>query len=131
MKFFSVLISIIIFPAIYAIGQNTINRYEYWFDNNYAGKVLQTVTAQSQVQLLTAIDGNSLANGLHVFHVKFSKQSRLDPLSVQQRHVRTWKVKRSFSIVIFSKGREKYARLKWKEQWSSEFHFSLEPLLNP
>lgn len=50
---------------------NEINAYEYWFDNNYAGKVLQSVTAQSELQLLTLINAASLTNGLHVFHVRF------------------------------------------------------------
>jgi len=50
---------------------NEINAYEYWFDNNYAGKVLQTVSAQSQLQLLTSINSSSINDGLHVFHIRF------------------------------------------------------------
>ncbi|MGD0710555.1 MAG: PKD domain-containing protein [Bacteroidales bacterium] len=50
---------------------NEINAYEYWFDNNYAGKVLQTVTAQTELQLLTPIDAHLLNDGLHIFHVRF------------------------------------------------------------
>ncbi len=50
---------------------NEIKAYEYWFDNNYAGKVYQSVTAQSQVQILASVNANSLANGLHIFHVRF------------------------------------------------------------
>ncbi len=50
---------------------NKINAYEYWFDNNYAGKVLQTVTAQSELQLIDSIHTQTLNDGLHVFHVRF------------------------------------------------------------
>jgi PKD repeat protein len=52
-------------------SSNEINAYEYWFDNNYAGKVLQTVSAQSQLQLLTSINSSSINDGLHVFHIRF------------------------------------------------------------
>ena len=50
---------------------NKINAYEYWFDNNYAGKVLQTVTAQSELQLIDSIHTQTLNDGLHVFHIRF------------------------------------------------------------
>ena len=54
-----------------ANASNQINAYEYWFDNNYSGKVLQTVSSQSEIQLLTSINATALNNGLHVFHVRF------------------------------------------------------------
>jgi hypothetical protein len=50
---------------------NEITAYEYWFDNNYAGKIYQTVAAQNQIQLLASIDAMPLSNGLHIFHVRF------------------------------------------------------------
>ena len=45
--------------------------YEYWFDNNHAGKTFQTVTPQSGIQLITNIQASSLTNGLHLFHARF------------------------------------------------------------
>ena len=50
---------------------NEIKAYEYWFDDNYARKIYQTVTAQSEVQIITSINSNYLGNGLHIFHVRF------------------------------------------------------------
>ena len=52
-------------------SSNIIIGFEYWFDNNYAGKVSQTVTPQTLYQLNTAISGSQLAIGLHTFHVRF------------------------------------------------------------
>ena len=50
---------------------NEISAYEYWYDNDYAGKIYQTVTAQSEIQLLTTANTNALTNGLHVIHIRF------------------------------------------------------------
>jgi len=52
-------------------GTNAIAGFEYWFDNDYAGKVSQTVTPQALYQLNTAISADHLENGLHTFHVRF------------------------------------------------------------
>jgi PKD repeat protein/Cu/Zn superoxide dismutase len=53
------------------LAANKINAYEYWFDDNYSGKVFQTVTAQSELQLIAPLGAQSLTNGLHVFHLRF------------------------------------------------------------
>jgi PKD repeat protein len=50
---------------------NQINAYEYWFDNNYAGRVYQSVSAQSEIQLIASINALALENGFHIFHIRF------------------------------------------------------------
>lgn len=53
-------------------GSNTITGYEYWFDDNYANKVTQTISRQENYQLLANINANGLMKGLHSFHIRFS-----------------------------------------------------------
>lgn len=52
-------------------GSNTIAAYEYWFDNNYAGKTSQAITATENYQLLTNLSAGTLSQGLHSFHIRF------------------------------------------------------------
>jgi hypothetical protein len=55
-------------------NNNTITGYEYWFDNNYAQKVSQSVTPQSVLTLNAPIDAMAIANGLHLFNVRFKDE---------------------------------------------------------
>lgn len=50
---------------------NNIVAYEYWFDNDYAARVYQTITPVNELNLSTQIDVASLINGFHVFHIRF------------------------------------------------------------
>ena len=50
--------------------------YEYWYDNNYSGKVTQTLTPQSNTQLITNISASSLSEGAHVFHIRFKDDQK-------------------------------------------------------
>ncbi len=52
-------------------NDKNIIAYEYWFDNNHAGKTFQSITPQSGIQLITNIQASSLTNGLHLFHIRF------------------------------------------------------------
>lgn len=52
-------------------GNNLLDGYEYWFDNDYAGEVNQTVTPQSDVSLVTDIASGDLPVGLHTFNIRF------------------------------------------------------------
>jgi hypothetical protein len=56
-------------PTVSAIG-NTINKVQYWFDNDYPSAVTQMVTPQkeSSLQLMPATD--ALATGLHTFQIR-------------------------------------------------------------
>ncbi len=52
-------------------GTNAIAGFEYWFDDDYAGKVFQTVTPQALYQLNTDLNADLLENGLHKLHIRF------------------------------------------------------------
>lgn len=52
-----------------------ISNYEYWFDDNYAGKTAQTITSQSDVSLVTSIATGKLPVGLHSFQMRFQSVS--------------------------------------------------------
>ncbi len=56
-------------PSSIATGR--INAYQYWFDNNLSGNVLQTVTPSAIFNLNGAFDVTGLSNGLHFFNIRF------------------------------------------------------------
>ena len=51
--------------------------YEYWFDNDYANVVYTTTTSQSQIALNELIVAQLLANGVHVFNIRFKDNKNL------------------------------------------------------
>ncbi|MCB9175449.1 MAG: T9SS type A sorting domain-containing protein [Flavobacteriales bacterium] len=59
----------------------TVNRdivaYEYWFDNDYANVVAQTVTNQQQLNLSTIIATNAISNGVHSFNIRFKDNTEM------------------------------------------------------
>lgn len=55
-------------------AQNTINRYEYWFDDNYAAKVSRDVPPQNTLQLISGINTSALKIGLHIFNIRFKDE---------------------------------------------------------
>ena len=52
-------------------GNNEITAYEYWFDNDYAGKIAEAVSDGSRFNLMTSINTSSLNNGLHRLNIRF------------------------------------------------------------
>jgi len=56
-------------------GENQIYLYEYWFDNDYAGKKVQTVTSQNELSIETSISTANLSSGLHSFQIRFQEAS--------------------------------------------------------
>lgn len=72
------------FPASNFIDNKIVN-YEYWFDNDYTGKVIQNVSPLNPLQLLSDINVNSLNTGLHIFHSRF-KDARSQWSSVVSQH---------------------------------------------
>lgn len=52
-------------------GNDQINGFEYWFDNDFANRVSQSVTPQSVYALNSGVATSALDEGLHVFHVRF------------------------------------------------------------
>lgn len=55
---------------ISAIAQNTINSYEYWFDNDFTNKVTTPITPVSQLNVNANIPTTSLADGIHTFNFR-------------------------------------------------------------
>lgn len=48
-----------------------MDSYEYWFDNDFAGRTTGSLANQPNVNLNTAIPASMLSNGLHTFHIRF------------------------------------------------------------
>jgi len=53
----------------------SINAYQYWFDNDFAGSALQSVTGTGTLNLQVALSAAALTNGLHLFHLRFRDNS--------------------------------------------------------
>lgn len=59
--------------VVYIFGvtaQNTINSYEYWFDNDFANRVTTSVTPVAQLNVNANITTAGLANGIHTFNFR-------------------------------------------------------------
>ncbi len=55
-----------------SISLNKIKSWEYWFDNDFSGRVITAVSPHViQYHLQSNIPANSLGYGLHLFHVRF------------------------------------------------------------
>jgi molybdopterin converting factor small subunit len=61
--------------------QSTLNRtienYEYWFDNDYANKVLVAANNQETFTLNTNAVPSALASGIHTFSIRFKDNTGL------------------------------------------------------
>ena len=71
MKKISVFILFVMLLAATLKGQNQIASYEYWFNNDYANAIQVSVTPAQKINLKQNIDASSLANGVHVFNIRF------------------------------------------------------------
>ncbi|MCP9767678.1 PKD domain-containing protein [Lacihabitans sp. LS3-19] len=70
MKLIKSFLLIVICLPLWSFGQNHINSYEYWFDNNYAQKILTQVTPAATLDLSTNIPTDGLASGIHTLHFR-------------------------------------------------------------
>lgn len=52
------------------------SQYEYWFDQNYAGKTNLTITATTNLLLLDSLSTTLLSSGLHTFNIRFKPDGR-------------------------------------------------------
>lgn len=53
------------------LAQNKIKQYEYWLDNDYAGKQIVNVTLSANIELDALVPINGLKQGLHTFNIRF------------------------------------------------------------
>lgn len=67
-----------IFPIIFLLAwclmanaQNTINGYEYWFNNQYEGKTFVSVSPASTFSLNATVPTETLSEGLNSLHIRF------------------------------------------------------------
>ncbi len=60
-----------------ALTNRDIVAYEYWFDNDYANVVNQSVTNQQQLNLNTIITTNAISNGVHSFNIRFKDNTEM------------------------------------------------------
>ena len=63
------LLYIILFAPWFFYGQ--IDRYEYWFDDNYQNKIAQTITQTDNFDLNTLIDSDGVEAGVHSYSIHF------------------------------------------------------------
>lgn len=56
-------------------GQNKINQYEYWFDTDFNGRIITSVTPVQHYQLNTTVSTTGLSTGLHSLHVRFKDEN--------------------------------------------------------
>lgn len=54
-----------------ATSSASINAYQYWFNNDFAESVLQTVTPVAAFTLNGPVNASALPNGLHLLHIRF------------------------------------------------------------
>lgn len=62
-------------PSSPAAGR--INAYQYWFDNDFSGSVLQTITPAATFNLNNTFDATAISNGLHLFHIRFRDNTNM------------------------------------------------------
>ncbi|MEO0900136.1 MAG: CUB domain-containing protein [Bacteroidota bacterium] len=55
-------------------GVPKIVSYEYWFDEDYAGKVQVPLTPSKEILTLDSLDVTSLTRGLHTFHIRYKDE---------------------------------------------------------
>jgi hypothetical protein len=54
---------------------NSITRFQYWFDQDFAGAIQQNIAPSVTYNLVEQLNANSLLNGLHAVSVRFSGAS--------------------------------------------------------
>jgi triacylglycerol esterase/lipase EstA (alpha/beta hydrolase family) len=65
-----VLLCIWVGLSLCCFTQNTIQLFEYWFDEDFSGKTIETVTAESNISIVKSINTDLLTTGLHVFNFR-------------------------------------------------------------
>lgn len=65
-----IIVAILLLVAIPGFSQNTIQGYEYWFDNNYSERVSQAVSPESDFTLDASIQTTGLISGVHTFNFR-------------------------------------------------------------
>ncbi len=48
-----------------------LTSYQYWYDNNYGAAVTNPISVAQEITLITSLSASSLADGLHMIHIRF------------------------------------------------------------
>ncbi|MBL0358054.1 MAG: hypothetical protein IPP72_14815 [Chitinophagaceae bacterium] len=59
------------YKSLPAAGGNAIIAFQYWFDENHAAAVQQTIAPGTTYTLSTPVNAATLLDGLHTLHVRF------------------------------------------------------------
>lgn len=70
-RFSSVLSAFFLKNGTNTAASNQISAYEYWFDQNYAGRIAGTLPAAQWVNFSTLAPTAGLSAGLHTAHIRF------------------------------------------------------------
>lgn len=65
-KFYLILLSLC---SVYLSAQNNMAGYTYWFNNDFAGRIVQNTASVNTLDLQVDIPAESLPDGLHIFHM--------------------------------------------------------------
>ena len=61
---------LLFFVLLWTYGQNTVAGYEYWFDNNYNGKVNTVVAPVPVLTVNSNVATSGLESGIHTFNIR-------------------------------------------------------------
>lgn len=57
--------------------QKLLTTYQYWYDNDFANNVTQSISPVSNYQLISSIPSGTLPTGLHTFNIRFKDTNNL------------------------------------------------------
>ncbi len=72
-----------------AAQTNQIRSYEYWFNDNYPGRVTTAVSPATQLNLNTSVSAASLPDGFHVLNIRFKDQKNLWSVTQSEYFLKT------------------------------------------
>lgn len=67
---FFILANALSLMSFVCVAQNKIQGYEYWFDNDFAGKTITTVTPTQQLTVNQLVSTSGLVSGIHTFNFR-------------------------------------------------------------
>lgn len=82
---------LLLLTAISSLAQNKLVEYEYWFNNDFGNKQVQTFTPASSHYLNTDFDVTALPNGVNVLNIRYKDEngklsSILSKVFVKKQH---------------------------------------------
>ncbi len=66
---------ILLFWVSISFAQNSISKYEYWFDGDYANKTMVAIALTENFNMNDLISTTGLTDGVHTFNIRFQDDS--------------------------------------------------------